>query len=375
MTMQMRAVVVCAACACAAAAVWGFGSFHKPAPAAPKAVPVRVVSTVRRDAPAYLSTIATVQAFNTVLVRPRVDGQISRVSFVEGAQVKRGDPLVELDRRPFESQLRAARAQKVRDNAQLENANRDLKRYESLIKLNSPLAAQTLDAARSQVAQLTAALEVDDAQVDQARLQLDYATIVAPIDGRAGARLVDVGNIVHASDVTGFVVLTQVHPIAVSFSLPQGELQNLRAQQARHALHVLAIDPTSERQLDAGELTLIDNQIDAGTGTIHCKAVFPNVGEALWPGQFVTARVLMENLADTVTVPVAAIQSGSRGPFVYIVDADRRAEIRDVQVGPTFQGEAAIVHGLNGGETVVVEGQFQLEPHTLVEPKNVAAAR
>jgi multidrug efflux system membrane fusion protein len=338
-------------------------------------VPVRVVSTVRHDAPAYLSTIATVQAFNTVVVRPRVDGQISRVNFVEGAQVKRGDPLVELDRRPFEAQLRATLAQKVRDNAQLENANRDLKRYESLIKLNSPLAAQTLDATRSQVAQLTAALEVDDAQVDQARLQLDYATITAPIDGRAGARLVDVGNVVHASDVTGFVVLTQVHPIAVSFSLPQGELQNLRAQQSRHPLHVLAIDPTNEQQLDAGELTLIDNQIDAGTGTIHCKAVFPNAGEVLWPGQFVTARVLMESLADTVTIPVAAIQSGSRGPFVYIVDAERRAEVRDVQLGPTFQGEAAIVHGLNGGETVVVEGQFQLEPHTLVEPTVAAVTQ
>jgi multidrug efflux system membrane fusion protein len=338
-------------------------------------VPVRVVSTVRRDAPAYLSTIATVQAFNTVVVRPRVDGQISRVNFVEGAQVKRGDPLVELDRRPFEAQLRAALAQKVRDNAQLENANRDLRRYESLIKLNSPLAAQTLDATRSQVAQLTAALAVDDAQVDQVRLQLDYATITAPIDGRAGARLVDVGNVVHASDVTGFVVLTQVQPVAVSFSLPQGELQNLRAQQSRHALHVLAIDPASEQQLDAGELTLIDNQIDAATGTIHCKAVFPNAREALWPGQFVTARVLMENLPDTVTIPVSAIQSGSRGPFVYVVDADRRAEIRDVQPGPTFQGEAAIVHGLNGGEAVVVEGQFQLEPHTLVDPTNVAVTQ
>ncbi|HEY4367747.1 MAG TPA: efflux RND transporter periplasmic adaptor subunit [Steroidobacteraceae bacterium] len=375
MTKTTRVAIVCAACACVAAAVWGYGVFEKPAPVVSKGVPVRVVSAARRDSPAYLSTIATVQAFNTVLVRPRVDGQISRVMFEEGAQVRRGDPLVELDRRPFEAQLRAALAQKERDGAQLDNARRDLKRYEALVTLNSPLAAQTVDATRSQVAQFTAALEVDQAQADQARLQLDYATIAAPIDGRAGARLVDVGNMVHASDATGFVVLTQIHPIAVSFSLPQSELPNLRAQQARHALRVLAIDSANEQQLDAGELTLIDNQIDVSTGTIRCKAVFPNAGEALWPGQFVTARVLLENLADTVMVPASAVQMGPRGSFVYIVNGEHRAEVRNVDVGATYQGETAVVHGLNGGETVVVEGQFQLEPNTLVELTHVTAAR
>lgn len=369
-----RVAIGCALLACVAATVWGLGVFDQAAPAAAKGIPVRIVSAARRDSPAYLTSIATVQAFNTVLVRPRIDGQISRVAFTEGAQIKKGDLLVELDRRPFEAQLRAALAQKTRDSAQLDNASRDLKRYESLTKTNSPFPVQTLDATRSQVAQLTAALEVDQAQVDQARLQLDYATITAPIDGRAGARLVDVGNMVHANDANGFVVLTQTHPIAVTFSLPQSALPDLRAQQSRHGLQVLAIDPGSEQQMDAGELTLIDNQIDPATGTIRCKAVFPNTGETLWPGQFVTARVLLEKLANTVMIPAAAVQSGPKGTYVYIVGSDQRAEIKDVAVGPTYQGETAILRGLNGGESVVVEGQFQLEPHTLVEASNAPSA-
>ena len=366
MTKRTLVAVACAACAGLAALLWRADFAAKPADATSKGIPVRVIRTARRDSPAYLSNIATVQAFNTVLVRARVDGQIGRVLFEEGAPVKRGDVLVELDRRPFEAQWRAALAQKVRDGAQLDNARRDLARYESLAKVDS-LAAQTLDATRSQIAQFTAALDADQAQVDLAHLQLEYATITAPIDGRAGARLVDVGNMVRAGDATGFVVLTQTHPIAMTFSLPQNALAKLRAQQARHPLRVLAIDPDTEQTLDTGALTLIDNQIDAGTGTFHCKAVFPNDGEKLWPGQFVTARVLLENLPDTVAVPAAAVQVGPHGPFVYIVGDGRRAEIRDVEVGQTLQGETAILRGLTAGETVVVEGQFQLESHALVD--------
>jgi multidrug efflux system membrane fusion protein len=373
MTKTTRIAVVCAACACVAAVFWRLGLFSKAAPGPPKGVPVRVVRAARRDSPAYLSNIATVQAFNTVLVRGRVDGQISRVAFEEGADVKRGDVLVELDRRPFEAQWHAALAQKARDSAQLDNARRDLARYESLAKLDS-LAAQTLDATRSQVAQFAAAVDVDQAQVDMARLQLAYATITAPIDGRTGARLVDVGNIVHAGDATGLVVLTQTHPIALSFSLPQSTLPSVRAQQSRHPLRVLAMDPGSEQAVDAGQLTLIDNQIDASTGTFHCKAVFPNAKEALWPGQFVTARVLLESVPDTVVIPTAAVQAGAHGPYVYLVDDGQRAEVRDVHVGQTLEGETVILQGLDGGETVVVEGQFQLEPRALVSLTNSVAA-
>ena len=179
---------------------------------------------------------------------------------------------------------------------------------------------------------------------------------------------------VHASDATGFVVLTQTHPIALSFSLPQNALAKLRTQQARHALRVLAVDPDSEQTLAAGELTLIDTQIDVSTGTFRCKAVFPNDKEALWPGQFVTARVLLENLSNAVVVPAAAVQAGPQGPFVYIVDGSQHAEVRKVELGQTLQGETAILRGLDGGETVVVEGQFQLEPHARVAPTPAAAA-
>jgi multidrug efflux system membrane fusion protein len=370
-----RLAIVCAAVVCVtlAALLWRFGFLSKPSAAPSRGVPVRVVQAARRESRAFLSNIATVQAFNTVLVRARVDGQISRVLFEEGAEVKRGDALVELDRRPFETQLRAAQAQKERDSAQLDNARRDLARYESLSRLDS-LAAQTLDATRSQVAQLSAALDMDEAQIDQARLQLAYATVTAPVDGRAGARLVDVGNIVHASDATGFVVLTQVQPIALSFSLPQNALANLRAQQARQPLRVLAVEPSNEQTLDTGELTLIDNQIDSGTGTFRCKAVFPNAKEALWPGQFVTAHIVLESLPDTVVIPSAAVQAGPQGPFVYVVGDGQRAEVRGVEVGQTLQGETAILHGLAGTETVVVEGQFQLEPHALVAPMVTPAA-
>ena len=374
MTKRTLVAIACTVCACLAAVFWRFEFIAKPATAESKGIPVRVVRATRRDSPAYLANIATVQAFNTVLVRSRVDGQIGRVSFKEGAEVRRGDVLVELDRRPFEAQARAALAQKARDSAQLENSRRDMARYESLAKVDS-LAAQTLDTTRSQIAQLTAALEADEAQLDLARLQLEYATIKAPIDGRAGARLVDVGNMIRANDTTGFVVLTQTHPIALTFSLPQNALSNLRAQQGRRALRVLAVDPQSERTLDTGELTLIDNQIDAATGTFHCKAVFPNDKEALWPGQFVTARVLLEDLSNAVVIPAAAVQAGPRGPFVYIVGNDRRAEVREVEVGQTLEGGTAILRGLTGGEVVVVEGQFQLEPHALVEPTNAVAAR
>jgi membrane fusion protein, multidrug efflux system len=313
-----------------------------------------------------------------VLVRSRVDGQISRVAFAEGSQVNKGDVLFELDHRPFEAQLRAALAQKARDSAQLENARRDLARYQSLVNDDAG-AVQTLDTTRAQVAQLEAALGMDQAQIDSAQLQLTYSTITAPFEGRTGARLVDVGNIVHASDSTGLVVLTQIHPIALTFSLPQATLPSVRAQQDRHRLRVLAMDAAGKRTLDEGELTLIDNQIDPSTGTFRCKAIFPNTNEPLWPGQFVNARVMLEKLPNAVVIPVAAVQSGSQGSYVYIVGTGAAAQVRPVQVAQTSGGEAVISQGLEGNEQVIVEGQFRLEPGTRVDVANplgpAAAAR
>jgi membrane fusion protein, multidrug efflux system len=337
------------------------GASSHPSEVQHKGIPVRVVRAARSNASTYLTNIATVQAFNTVLVRARVDGQITKVAFEEGAQVKQGDLLVELDRRPFEAQWRAALAQKDRDSAQLANARKDERRYQSLMDADAG-AAQTLDTTRAQVAQLTAAVAMDAAQVEFAKLQLTYTTITAPIGGRTGARLVDIGNMVHATDANGLVLLTQIHPIAVTFSLPQNTLPSVRTQQGHHPLRVLAMDPNGERTLGEGQLTLIDNQIDVTTGTYRCKAIFQNLDEALWPGEFVTVRVMLEPLPNAVVIPTAAVQEGPRGPYVYIVTQDRTAQLRPVRVAQQLAEQSVITGGLKGNEEVIVVGQFRIEP-------------
>ena len=362
----MRVAIAALAAAGLAVAVWHWQASSHSAQPKQKGVPVQVVRATRNNTPAYLTNIATVQPFNTVLVRARVDGQITKVDFTEGSEVKKGDVLVELDPRPFEAQWRAALAQKDRDTAQLDNARRDERRYKSLIDADAG-ALQTLDTTRAQVAQLSAAVALDQAQIDFAHLQLTYTTITAPIDGRTGARLVDIGNMVHATDATGLVLLTQIHPIAVTFSLPQSTLATVREQQRHRALRVLALDPDRQQALGEGELSLIDNQIDVTTGTFHCKAIFANPDEALWPGQFVTARVMLEALPNAVVIPAAAVQEGPRGPYVYVVTQDRTAELRPVRIGQRLAEQAVVSEGLRGDEQVIVEGQFRVEPGAAVD--------
>jgi multidrug efflux system membrane fusion protein len=337
-----------------------FGQNSKTHDKAEKGVPVKIAVADRKNTPVYLSSIATVQALNTVLVRARVDGQIDRVLFSEGANVKRGQVLVELDRRPFEVQLRAAMAQKAKDDAQLANAKRDLARYEILAAQDS-IATQTLDTTRANYEQLRAAVDADQAQIEFAQLQLNYATIKAPIDGRIGARLVDAGNTVHPNDANGIAVVSQLQPVSVSFSLPQTMLPALQGQQKRQARHVQALSADGSIVIDEGTLTLIESQIDTATGTIRCKATFENSREALWPGAFVSVRVLMDDLPNTVTVPTSAIQPSTQRPFVFIVGPDNVAEVRQVEPGPASGSRTVILAGLSGGEQVVVEGQFQLE--------------
>jgi membrane fusion protein, multidrug efflux system len=345
-------------------AIWRAGAFDGPSGKAGKAtqpgVPVVVTRAVVRDAPVDVDSVATVQAFNTALIRARIDGQISRVTFREGARVQRGDVLFEIDRGPFEALLRAAEAQLASDTAKLANAKLDAVRYENLLKADA-VTPQVLDAARSLVTQLQASVQNDQAQVDAARLQLGYATIRAPFDGPTGARLLDVGNMVHPGDPGGLVTMTQVQPINIAFSLPQGLLPMLRAQHARTPLRVDAVADDGHTLLDSGELTLIDNQVDATTGTIRCKATFANAREQLWPGSFVTARLHFEALSHVVMVPATAVQPGNDGPFVWLVDAKQRAQVQAVRTGPTAQGQTVVLAGLSGGETVVIEGQFQVE--------------
>jgi multidrug efflux system membrane fusion protein len=333
-----------------------------------KAIPVKVALAELRDAPSYLNSIGTVQALNTVLVRSRVDGEINRILFQEGKYVKRGDILVELDLRPFEVQLRAAVAQKEKDNAQLGNTKLDLDRYELLVKQDS-IATQTLDTTRALLDQLRATVSSDQAQIDINQLQLDYATIRSPIDGRLGAKLVDAGNLVHANDTNGIVIVSQIQPVFVTFSIPQDALPVVRQQQKRQSLKVIALNQDGSEILDEGKLTLIESQVDTATGTIRCKATFQNDNEKLWPGAYVTVRVVLNDLPNVVVVPTTAIQAGAQHPYVYVITPQNVVESKPVTVGPVSGNQTVIVAGLAAGERVVVEGQFQLEEGSRVDVK------
>ncbi|WP_266171999.1 efflux RND transporter periplasmic adaptor subunit [Dyella subtropica] len=331
----------------------------------PNTVPVVVARVERQDTPAVISAIGTAQAYNSVMVRARVDGQLDKVAFVEGQEVHRGDLLAQLDPRPFEAQLRAALAQKDRDAAQRANVERDFARFSDLAHRGA-IPAQTLDTTRAQIEQLKATVEMDQAQIDNARIALGYTTIRAPLDGRTGARLVDAGNMVHAADSTGLVLITQVHPITVSFSLPQDQLPALLASQRKAPPRVTALSRDGSQPLGDGVISLIDNQIDAATGTIHCKATFANADNLLWPGQFVVLHVVLDVHRDALTVPATAVQLGTDGAYVFVVTGKGTADLRHVEVASTDGGRSVIARGVSQGERVVTEGQYKLEPGTPV---------
>jgi len=344
------------------------------APAALAGVSVRVAAARRGAISTTITNIGTVQALNTVLVRARVDGVIEQVLFKEGQIVSRGDVLVKLDPLPFEAQLRVNQAQLAKDIASLDNAKVDLQRYEELLQADST-STQTRDTARSLVAQLTAAVANDAAQVDLARLSLSYTTIKAPLTGRVGARLIDAGNIVHTTDTNGLVVITQLSPIAVSFAVPQERLKELRAAQRRGSIPVAVLNDAGAPSEDEGEVILIDNQIDTTTGSIRCKAQFSNANDTLWPGQFVTVRVALKTLADAIVIPTIAVQNGNEGPYVYMVTADNHAKAQVVHIGSVEGDQTIVASGLSAGETVVTEGQFRLEPDALVHVESVDQSR
>jgi membrane fusion protein, multidrug efflux system len=336
----------------------------------PAAAAVRVAVVRRGAISTSVTNIGTVQALNTVLVRARVDGAIDEVLFKEGQIVARGQVLVKLDPLPFEAQLRVNQAQLAKDSALLDNARADLQRYESLLRADST-STQIRDTARSLVAQLTAAVANDAAQVDLARLSLSYTTIKAPIAGRVGARLVDAGNIVHATDSTGLVVITQLSPIAVSFAVPQERLGDIRAAQVRGPIPVTVLNEAGRPGENEGDLIMVDNQIDTTTGTIRCKAEFPNAHDALWPGQFVTVRIALKTLPDAIIIPSVAVQNGSEGPYAYVVTDANLVKARPLHIGSVEGGETIVASGLSAGERVVTEGQFRLEPDALVHIESV----
>jgi len=333
---------------------------------APPGVPVSVATVSRTDLPVRLTALGSVVAFNTVTVRPRVDGQLMRVLFTEGQFVERGELLAEIDPRPFQVQLEQAEGQLARDQAQLANARVDLARYQTLLSEDS-IASQNVDAQRSTVAQLEAALKVDDAAIDSARLNLTYSRITAPLSGRVGLRLVDAGNVVTASATAGLVVITQVDPIAVVFTLPEDALRTVLPRiRAGARLPVDAFDRSGATRLATGSVVTVDNQIDQSTGTVRLKAVFDNHDHALFPSQFVNVRVLADTERAQLVVPASAVQQGPQGQFVYLV-RDGKAVVQGVQVADVEAERASIRSGLTAGDVVVTDGVDRLREGSPLE--------
>jgi len=323
------------------------------------AVPVVAATARTADVPVYLEGVGTVQAFNTVTVHTQVDGQLIAVAFREGQDVKKGELLAQIDPATYRAQLEQAQAKKALDETQLANARVDLERYVYLVQTDSG-PKQQADTQRALVAQLEAQIKQDQAAIDMARAQLGYTTIVSPLDGRTGIRQVDQGNIVHSADTNGIVVITQLRPISVIFTLPQQTLPqvNRAAAHAVPTVEALADDHRSAR--DRGVLTVVDNQVDQTTGTIRIKATFPNAELQLWPGQFVNIRLLVDTLRNAVVVPAAAVQQGPNGTFVYVVGSNNKVSLRTVSVAQQGDNETVIGQGLESGEQVVTTGFARL---------------
>jgi multidrug efflux system membrane fusion protein len=347
--------------------VWGLGhraAAENPPPAkAPPAVPVTSVQVRAQDVPLYRTGVGTVVAAQSVTVKPRIDGQLDKVAFTEGQDVKVGQVLVQIDPRTLQAQLMQARAQKDRDEAQLANARADLQRYLQLIG-DDAATQQQVDTQKALVAQLEAAVKTDAAQINFAEVQLGFTTITAPISGRVGARLVDPGNIVHAADAGGLLVINQIDPISIVFTLPEEVVQEINeAQRTSHeALAVVAYPRTGDKPLGTGRLILLNNQIDTSTGTVQLKGSFPNPAHALWPGQYVNVRLMLGRRDQALTVPAAVVQRSQDGTFAYVVNDDKTVRSQPIVVAQIQDGVAVIDKGLAAGERVVLDGQYKLKP-------------
>ena len=350
--------------AAGSAAYWywvqGPNPAHAVRPPARAGVPVNVATAARQDIPLYLTGLGTVQASFTIAIHSQVDGKLQEVLFTEGQQVKKGDMLAKIDPRLFQAALDQAKAKKAQDEAQLISADKDLTRSKTLV-LQNVTSQQIVDQQQGKVDQLKASIDADQAAIQTAQTQLDYTSITAPSDGRIGVRLVDPGNIVHASDQGALATLVLTRPSAVLFTLPARSLDDVRDALARGPVEVTAFDQDNRRALATGTLLLIDNQIDQATSTIRLKAMFPNDDDRLWPGEFVNARVLLETRSGVVAVPSSAVQRGPQGLFTWVVTADNTAVPRPIKVGPTTGDLTIVTSGLAAGDRVVTDGQYKLQ--------------
>jgi multidrug efflux system membrane fusion protein len=374
---------IVSAAALAAVAFFGWHQFHgtgQPSQAEnaqkrgnppANAVPVKTAAVEKADFPVYLTGLGTVQGFNTVLVRTRVDGQIDKIAFKEGQLVNQGDLLVQIDPRPFQAALDQAKAKKAQDEANLANANLDLQRF---TKLGEFATRQQTDTQRSTVAQLTAQIAADEAAISNAQTQFDYTSVKAPFSGVAGLRQVDVGNIVNASTQTGIVTIAQIEPIAVIFTAPEDQLPAINAAQSKQALKVIALTTDGKKQLSEGSLSVINNQVDTSSGTIRLKAVFDNRDHALWPGQSVSTRLLVTTLKDATVVPDDAVQHGADGLYAFVVNQDNKAEFRKIKVTRSIDGRSVIDEGLTPGQQVITAGQYKVQPGSLVSTAVASSA-
>jgi multidrug efflux system membrane fusion protein len=337
-----------------------------------RAVPVAVASAVAQDMPVYLTGLGSVTAYNTVSVKSRVDGQLIQVNFREGQQVNRGDLLVLIDPRPFEVQLAQAQAQLFKDQASLRDAQLNYQRFKDLLQQSGAMSQQQVDTQKSTADQFEGAVRADQATIDNAKLQLAYCHITAPVGGRIGLRLVDAGNIVHASDANPMLVITQLKPISVIFTLPEDSLPVVVKRMKQGTLTVDAYGRDDQTKLATGKLLTIDNQIDQTTGTDRLKATFDNQDGMLFPNQFVNIRLLLDVRKNSTIIPSVAVQRGPQGSFVYVVKADKTVEARSVTVALTQSNRSAIDSGLQVGEVVVIDGQDKLQNGAKVETRSPA---
>jgi len=342
------------------------GAAPKPAAAAPAAIPVKIATATLTEVPIYLQAIGTVQAYNAVNVKTRIDGEITQILFHEGQDVRQGEALATIDPRPLQAQLDQQQAMRTKDQALLDGALLDMKRYDNLVAKDFA-SRQQVDQQHALVDQYRAQVRNDDAQIDYARTQLAYTTIRAPIGGRVGIRMIDQGNVVHSADNTTIVMVTQLQPISVVFTVAASALEQTKLTLGEAHAAVAAIGQDDKTVLDQGTIDLVDTQVDPATGTIKLKASFPNAALKLWPGNFVNGRVTVDSRKDAVTVPTAAVRHGPRGDYVWLVKSDNTVKAENIISGQAFGGRTLVEKGLGRGDRVVTEGYYRLDNGSKVE--------